>query len=246
MKSWLALAIVGVATAYLYLGYAHMYNDRGALPILDPSPEVTTINEDDEGGGAGLVYAALGDSLTAGTGVSEATQTFPYQLGVRLSGENNFPVTVVNQAVPGAVAADVLRDQVPQLQDRYTDIVTVMIGTNDVHNRTPLPEFKQSMEKIVAQLHERDGQLYIINIPFSGDKKLMWPPYRTYIDWRTQQYNKIIGEVADAQGVLMIDLYAATKSAAWAGGDYYSVDQFHPSAKGYLLWSSIIYDALNH
>lgn len=246
MKLWISVVVTGIIGVYLYLGYAHMYNDRGRLTVLDPSPEVMTIAEDSEGGGAGLVYAALGDSLTAGTGADTATQTFAYQLGTRLSGENNFPVTVLNMAVPGAVAADVLRQQLPHLQDQYTDIVTVMIGINDVHNRTPLPDFKDAMEKIITNLQARDGQVYIINIPYLGDKKLMRPPYRAYIDWRTRQYNKIISEVADAQGVFMIDLYAATKPAAWAGGDYYSVDQFHPSATGYLLWSSIIYDTLNH
>lgn len=246
MNSRITLAIVGVAAVYLYLGYAHMYNNRRALTTLDPSPEVMTVAENSESAGAGLVYAALGDSLTAGTGVDVATQTFPYQLGVRLSGENNFPITIINRAVPGAVAADVLREQIPQLQDRYTDSITVMIGTNDVHNRTPLPEFKNALEKIVTQLREHDGQLYIINIPFIGGQKLMWPPYRTYIDWQTRRYNKIIREVTDTHAVPMIDLYTATKPVAWTGGDYYSVDQFHPSAKGYLLWSQIIYDALNH
>ncbi len=242
---WTILTVIGAIGLYAWIAYAHMYNDRTGLTTLDPTPEVMTI-ADGEGGGTGLVYAALGDSLTAGTGVDQASDSYPYQLGLKLSSENNFPVTVINLGIPGAVAADVLNTEIPQLADRYTDIVTLAIGTNDVHNRTPLPEFKKTLETIVTTLHERDGQLYVINIPYLGDKRLVWSPYRSIIDRRIQAYNRVINEVADTQGVFVIDLYSETKAAAWAGGDYYSIDKFHPSAQGYLLWSSIIYDTLNH
>ncbi len=245
MKKYWLLGLAVIIAIYLNQAYAHVYNNRVALSPLDPSPTVVTTPTTIENGGAGLVYTAFGDSLTAGTGATTGTASYPYQVGLKLS-TDDFPVTIVNTAVPGATAADVLNQQIPSIDGLFGDVITVSIGVNDVHARTPLPEFKETVQKILTSLNESSADVYITTIPYLGNKQLFLPPYRWYFDWQTQRYNQIIKTVAEEIGVSVIDLYTLSHTTAWTGDNYYAADGFHLSDTGYSLWSSWIYDALNH
>lgn len=78
-------------------------------------------------------FAALGDSLVAGTGAIPMTQGYAYllyQQGVFDAVPNTL---FANAAVPGATSKDVLDHQVPTVIERFTpNVVTLTAGGNDL------------------------------------------------------------------------------------------------------------------
>jgi lysophospholipase L1-like esterase len=116
-----------------------------------------------------------------------------------------------------------------------------MFGTNDIHNPITPWEFKLQYAKMLDELNNKTlAEITVINIPYIGSDQILLPPWNTILDWRMQQFNKIIQEVAKKRNIKVIDLYTPTKEQFISNSDLYSEDQFHPSDKGYRLWADII------
>ncbi len=193
-----------------------------------------------------IVYVVLGDSLTAGVGASAEDKTYPYQLAALLAEEQKAQVTLVNLAVPGAAAGDVLRDQVPQVAQFHPDVVLVAVGINDMHNRVSSEIFSHTMSEIVDRLTRTTQHLNVINIPFIGSREIFLPPYRFYFNLQTKQYNSLLDEVLVNRQANVIDLYGLTRGDAMLGQEYYAADGFHPSDYGYAVWADSLYDYLDY
>ena len=189
---------------------------------------------------------ALGDSLTAGVGASGEDKTYPYLLAKMLAEKQNAQVILINLAVPGAVAEDVLQYQVPQVAQFHPDIISVAVGINDMHNQVPGKLFAQTISEIVDTLSSTTKHLNIINVPFTGDRSVFLPPYRLYFDWQTKRYNSFLSNVLVGRQVNMIDLYTLTHGKAFADQPYYSADGFHPSDEGYDFWINVSYDHFDY
>ncbi len=84
--------------------------------------------------------------------------------------------------------------------------------------------------KMLDELNNKTrAEITVINIPYIGSEQILLPPWNTLLDWRMQQFNKIIQEVAKKRSIKVIDLYTATKNQFIKSSDLYSVDQFHPA-----------------
>ena len=79
-----------------------------------------------------LTWVVLGDSAAVGIGAESVERTYVAQVAERVAVETGRPVRVVNLAVSGAMAKDVLADQVPRLPASGVDAVTCVVGGNDV------------------------------------------------------------------------------------------------------------------
>lgn len=76
-------------------------------------------------------YVALGDSYTIGTSVRPA-ERWPNQLVAAMYAEPRALDIVANLGVNGYTSADLIRDELPALDDLQPEFVTVLIGVNDV------------------------------------------------------------------------------------------------------------------
>lgn len=151
-----------------------------------------------------------------------------------------------DRAVPGARTDDLLNGLLPAAIRDNPDIVTVLIGVNDVHNDTNRAEFSANYENIIMRLRkETKAKIYLINIPFIGADNLILPPYNYLFDARTKQFNKVIQELAIKYQIKYIDLYTPTKNLFTKSGSHYAADLFHPSAEGYKIWADLIYANFN-
>lgn len=193
-----------------------------------------------------LVYAALGDSLTSGVGAEKYQESYPYLVAQKLSQRKNSQIDLKTFSYPGARTNDLIRDLLDPAIATKPDIVTLLIGTNDVHGNVGLESFGKNYEYILERLtKEAHAKIYIINLPNIGADELMLPPYNYYFKKRTQAYNKIIKSLAEKYNLHYIDLNEPTLADSKKNDGYYSRDLFHPSAKGYNIWAQIIYDNLN-
>lgn len=223
---------------YATVGEKHLPNPTMHQKIILPAPSKTHVKK--------IVYVVLGDSLTAGVGASGEDKTYPYLLAKMLAEKQNAQVTLINLGVPGAVASDVLKNQVPQVAQFHPDIVSVAIGVNDMHNQVPGKLFAQTMSEIVDKLNSTTKHLNIINIPFIGGSKVFLPPYRLYFDLQTKRYNSLLNKALVGRQANIIDLYSLTREKAFYNQLYYSADGFHPGDAGYDFWSKALYDYFDY
>ncbi len=222
---------------YATIGEKHLPNPTMNQKIILPSSKTHTKK---------IVFVALGDSLTAGVGASGEDKTYPYLLAKMLAEKQNAQVTLINLAVPGAVASDVLKNQVPQVAQFHPDIVSVAIGVNDMHNQVSGKIFSQTMSEIVDKLNSTTKHLNIINVPFIGGSSVFLPPYRLYFDLQTKRYNSLLNKALVGRQANILDLYSLTREKAFYNQLYYSADGFHPGDAGYDFWSKALYDYFDY
>lgn len=190
-----------------------------------------------------FVYVAMGDSLTAGVGASTQAQTYPYRLAEHLS-QKQSNVQVLNLGVPGAKTDDLISTQLPMALNSSANLITIFVGTNDVLNHYTLSAFRHNYQLILDTLSTKPNtKVELINIPYLGSQKLISFPLDNLYDLRVQQFNQVIAELGQKYHYKVIDLYTPTNTTFWQNPEMYSPDLFHPSDKGYNLWSEIINDA---
>ena len=233
----LLILLVGV---YLNRSYAHIfdYDKSRALIFKDIQRNYIV----DNGAGTETIkYVVLGDSLSYGFGSSGFRGTFPYVLATDLL-EDYKQVEVVNLAVSGAVIGELVEDQLPRAIGEKPGFVSIMIGTNDVHDFADKEEFRESLIYIIDELQGKtEAEILVINIPYLGTRDLILPPHDRIMDYKIQDFNKVIQEVSEEKQVEFFDLYSASKKPLSENPDkYYSIDEFHPSDEGYILWGDLI------
>lgn len=191
-----------------------------------------------------LVYVALGDSLTAGVGTHDYRESYPYLVAEKLSPKNN--IFLKNRSVSGFTSKDLKNKLLPIAIKDAPDMVTLLVGINDIRTNTSKRAFKKNYEHILSSLIKKTkAKIYIINIPFIGSGNLVLPPYNYLFDFRIKELNKIIDDLALKNNLKCIDLYSASLEEFKKSNSYYSSDLFHPSGKGYAFWAGIIFLHLN-
>ena len=95
-------------------------------------------------------FVALGDSYTIGTAVTEA-ERWPNQLVRRLPGLE----LVGNPAVNGYTSADLIAEELPQLEGLRPELVSVLVGANDVVQGVPDSQYAGNVSLILEELLTR-------------------------------------------------------------------------------------------
>lgn len=251
MKKILIFAIILIIAAGIYLNraYAHIYWTLGAakLDLIDNQAQyfINSANQANDMETANIVYSALGDSLTAGAGAGDYKLALPYLLAEKMAGGEK-TVILNNHSVPGIETSDIITDHLEATLSDNPDVITVLIGVNDIHNKVSVDKFRQNYEAILSRLKQgTKAEIYVINLPFIGADSLMLPPYQRLFDAKTLEFNEIIKELAAKYSIKYIDLYTPTVELFKRSGDHYSKDLFHPSAKGYQIWADLIYADIN-
>ncbi len=187
-----------------------------------------------------LTYIVLGDSAALSVGAPDPQQGYVGLLTSRLMRATGRSIRVINLAVSGERAADLLRRQIPQLPTLPApDFITCVVGANDVafaplRRPYPVEEFTTSMTKIVQAL---PPHAVVGAVPSFGH----WP-----FEGRVQQTNSATRRIATAHGLGFADLYETTRPLwpfRYTAG-YVSRDLFHPNARGHRLWADTIWPHL--
>ena len=237
------LIIVIVGGIYLNRAYAFIYNEIHNGNLTNPNTNEIYMLSDNKNNKT-LTYVALGDSLTAGAGVENAQQSYPYLVAQKLGTENN--VTLKNRSQLGYKTEDLKNVLLPTAITDNPNIITLLIGVNDIHNNVSAQKFSQNYEQILQSLTTNTkAKIYLISIPYIGSANLILPPYNYYFNSKTKEFNKIIKNLAQKYNLKYINIYSATQEEFTKSDTYYSRDLFHPSAKGYAVWANIIYANFN-
>lgn len=227
------LVIYFIIGIYLNRSYAYFYNFLAQKNLTPPPHETQTIIGNNLNNPTIIKYVALGDSLTAGVGASDYKNSYPYLLAQKLSLKKN--VELVNLSHAGDTSLDLLIRQLPQALSAKPDLITLLIGVNDIHNLKSLKEFESNYIKIATVFKKTNAKIYLLAIPYLGSDKIVYPPYNLVLDLRTKQFNNVIKKISTDLGVGYIDLYSLSKPV-----NFYSPDQFHPGDQGYSEWIKAI------
>jgi acyl-CoA thioesterase I len=242
----IGLMVAALLAAYLFWAHHRIYREIGkmSLPASDIGHEYAVGSNSSES--TKLTYTAIGDSLTAGVGVQNYQDSYAYRLAENFASSTGAAIDFHVQAYPGARTADAVRDFLNPAINNQPDIVTILLGVNDVHGFVSEAQFTKNYTEIITRLKaETMAKIYAVNIPYLGTKEMIWPPYNYYLRYKTIKFNQIIKQLAQTNNIDYVDLYASTQDM-FNNPAFYSADIFHPSAKGYELWAQIIYADINN
>jgi len=237
----ISLGAIIILIGYLFLAHHLIYAKIHDVNL--PNPDITHEYAIGQGENK-LVYTAIGDSLTAGVGVTNYSDSYPYRLAQKMAGSSS-KIDLRVQAYPGARTGDIIRDLLTPAINNKPDVVTVLAGVNDIHGFVSKTDFAENYQEILTRLKsETKAKIYAIGIPYIGADALLWPPYNFYFRYQTIEFNKIIKKLALADNIEYVDLYTPSANM-FTNPDLYSADLFHPSAAGYGLWADMIYADFN-
>jgi lysophospholipase L1-like esterase len=184
-----------------------------------------------------LRYVALGDSYTIGTSVKPG-EPWPDQLVAALADPSPALELVANLGVNGASSGDLIRDQLPALVTLAPQVVSALIGVNDVVQGVPADTYAANVERILDAVlaHLPADRVVTVAIP----DYTVTPSGADYGEPRRRHdgivaNNSIMAGVSRTRGIAFVDIFDLSLRAA-QDRSLVAVDGLHPSGRQYRLW----------
>lgn len=183
-------------------------------------------------------YVALGDSYTIGTSVA-AHESWPSQLAERVDALE----LVGNLALNGYTSRDVVERELPDLAVLRPDLVSLLIGVNDVVQGIPESEYAGNVTLILDRLVELVPAARIVCVatpdytltPRGGD----FGDPMTHRDGIVR-LNAILREACDQRGIAFVPDTFEISQRVIEDSSLVASDGLHPSGAQYALWTDAI------
>lgn len=151
----------------------------------------------------------LGDSITIG---SRSYLGYPEYCGAYLTEKTNQQWNVVNHAEARFTTIDLARwidAHWSNLVQVNPEIISIMIGTNDIKSSTPGEEFRIAYEQVIIKsyLLIKNQNIILNEIPHLQDGVML--PYHLKMNDQIDSYNKIIQDIAEKEGLMIHRLNAS-------------------------------------
>jgi len=184
-------------------------------------------------------FVALGDSYTIGTSVAEPDR-WPDQLVATLAGRKP-PIEldlIANLAVNGYTSGDVIDRELPQLARLQPEVVSILIGVNDVVRRVPAERYRANVARILDELVTRVGAAHVFGV--TTPDYTATPAGADFGDPIAQaagirENNRILTDETRDRSIPVIDIHDLSLRAADERG-LVARDSLHPSGAQYALW----------
>lgn len=183
-------------------------------------------------------YVALGDSYTIGTSVAEA-ERFPNQLAARIAGLE----LVANPAVNGYTSRDLIEEELPALEAMRPELVTLLVGVNDVVQGVPERQYAANVTLILEELLTLLPVERIVCV--ATPDYTVTPQGAAYGDPEQQRaairrVNEVLGEACASRGIRFVpEIFEISREAA-DDPSLVADDGLHPSGAQYARWVEAI------
>jgi lysophospholipase L1-like esterase len=187
-------------------------------------------------------FAALGDSASCGVGdpTPQGWRGWARILADAIAAEHY--VSACNLAAPGAVVADVRREQLADALDHRPVVASLVVGLNDVLRSTWDPEqIRADLLHCAGEL-ARQGAL-VVTVRFHDHTRVFGVPglLAGPLRRRIEVLNSIYDEVHEQYGALRLDL----DDPAIYSRKLWSLDRLHPSEQGHRWLARRVGELLN-
>jgi lysophospholipase L1-like esterase len=191
-----------------------------------------------------LRYIALGDSYTICTGTAKAGESWPSLLAKNLTATGMPTELLANPSANGFSTQDLIDRELPVLDAKGADFVTLLIGVNDWVRQVDAATFHRNLNSIIEHIEKKlsnKKHLVLITIPDFG----VTPQGSQYGHGRDiakglTEFNDIIKAEALQRGLACVDIFPVSKLMK-DDPALVAADGLHPSAKEYALWEALIF-----
>ena len=176
-------------------------------------------------------YTAFGDSITKG---ARTYLGYPELVGSELTSRLQTQWNVINHSVCGFKAIDLARYidlHFLSLKDKQSSISTLLIGTNDIKEKTRPEDFRIALNQVIlkTKLLTTSGNVIVMAIP-ELHKGITYP-YSIAMNEDVTLLNAEIKKLADEHHIRMLSI---------AHSEYDFTDGVHLNANGLTTFSSQI------
>lgn len=189
-------------------------------------------------------YVALGDSYTIGTSVDEA-ERWPNQLVARL--QPDVPLELVaNLGVNGYTSVDLIEDELPDVVRLRPQLVTVLIGVNDVVQGVPGRVYGANVDHILDTLLASVGPDRIVAV--STPDYTLTPQGASFGDPAQQRaqiarFNEVMASATVRRGVRFVTIGSVADEVT-RDRSLVARDGLHPSGAQYARWVDLVAPAV--
>ena len=191
-----------------------------------------------------LRFAMFGDSMAAGLGVDSPDQLPAVVLARGLAEEAERPVRLDTYAVVGAATRD-LPAQVEQALANPPNVAVIIVGANDVTTLTTVPDAVEGLEQVIRTLQDAGCGVVVGTCPDLGVIRPIAQPLRAIARVWSQLLARGQRRGVSRVGAIPVPLADLLAPEFLARPrEFFSSDQFHPSAVGYDAACSVLLPAL--
>lgn len=188
-------------------------------------------------------FLALGDSFTIGTGTTP-DRSFPAVL-TDLWKASGLDCDLRNPAVNGFTTDDLIRDELPLVESFAPDLVTLLIGANDIVAGSPEERYRGQLRRIHERIAANGAKARRFALP-QPDWSLT-PAGASFGDptriaTTIERFNAVAREEAERAGATYVDIFPLMREQMRSGMT--APDGLHPSAKAYAAWADALKEAL--
>jgi lysophospholipase L1-like esterase len=237
----IATMIVGTgAAARIVLGrQAAQARRLIGKPLGEDAPRSDRVYKRKRGDPIRLVL--LGDSIAAGLGAAQPSETLGARLAKGVSRATGRAVDLRTVAVVGAESS-MLAAQLDELPEtEVADVAVIVVGGNDVTHRVPVDTAVRHLSDAITALQHRGAVVVVGTCPDLGALKPVPQPLRSLGARASRQLAAAQRGAALALGAYAVDLAAVVGPFFITNPDeMFSLDRFHPSALGYRRTAAAI------
>lgn len=179
-------------------------------------------------------YVALGDSYTVGQGVAQA-EAWPTRLTQELRKRGYAVELVATLAVTGWTTQELLDTALPIANSARPQLVTLLIGANDVVQGVSVETYQQRLRTVLDALTTTEtAEVVLLTIPDFTVTPTASRFEVSVLD-RIISFNHVIREEASIRELHLVDLTDLSRKLSTIPGMLVT-DGLHPSAAQYERW----------
>jgi acyl-CoA thioesterase-1 len=178
-----------------------------------------------------ITILALGDSLTAGYGLSR-TQAYPSLIAEKMRSAN-YQFEVINAGSSGDTTAGGLRRLPPLLRGKKIDILILALGINDAFRGVPIEQMRSNLQAIIDQTRARRPKVSVI---IAG---MQLPLVSS--DGYVRAFGEMFGALAEKNHAALIPYLL---EGVGGDPDLNQFDRIHPNAAGQRILAENVWRVL--
>jgi len=187
--------------------------------------------------GGAVRYLALGDSLTQGVGApDESTGAFPALLAEHWRADG-CEVELQNVGISGYTAAQILAEQVPQIESFQPNIITFQTGGNDIANGIPIDEYRENVKSVLDSATDSGARVIVLAMN-EWFRSPVGVDYGDDLPAQSAAYDAVMIEEASAHGAEFVDMRELYKQQA--DQNQWVEDGLHPTPEAYQAWADAL------